>query len=150
MERGEGLSQRGHRRTVARVGASLHELHVVVAEPPEELLGPLLPFTTEEVWHWWQDGSVHLASWPTPPTAQGVVAVLHATSSVLVAVRRAKTEAKVSQRAAVERCTVSAPADVLAALVHGASDLRDAGSIAVLATVEAAELSVDVVLAPTP
>ena len=138
----KGRAYSGNGSAVAALREALSALH--------RLFAPFLPFTTEEVWHWWQDGSVHLASWPTPPTAQGVVAVLDATSSVLVAVRRAKTEAKVSQRAAVERCTVSAPADVLAALVHGASDLRDAGSIAVLATVEAAELSVDVVLAPTP
>jgi len=54
----------------------------------------------------------------------------------------------VSQRAVVERCTVAAPAELLAALVHGTADLRDAGSIVELVTAEAAELTVDVVLAP--
>jgi valyl-tRNA synthetase len=47
----------------------------------------------------------------------------------LALIRRAKTEAKVSQRAAVASAVVSAPAATIAAVRAGWSDIADAGSV---------------------
>jgi valyl-tRNA synthetase len=113
------------------------------------LFAPILPYVTEEVWSWWQEGSVHRAPWPVTGELPGggAPAVLAATSDVLRQVRRAKSAAKVSMRAEVEH-----------AAIRGAStrdlaetDLRAAGRIADLRleTVPEEGFTVDVVLAVT-
>ena len=113
------------------------------------LFAPFLPFVTEEVWSWWRTGSVHRSPWPTVAevAAGGDPAVLDTVAGVLAAVRRAKTSAKRSMRAAVDTCTVTGDAALAAHLAAAASDLRDAGGITDLVVVEGTEPSVDVVLA---
>ncbi len=115
------------------------------------LFAPVLPFVTEEVWSWWQGGSVHRSPWPAAAElpAGGDPAVVPAVATALAGVRKAKSDAKVSMRADVSSATVTAPAAQLPLLEAGRGDLTDAGRIASL-TVVAGEgpLSVDVVLAP--
>jgi valyl-tRNA synthetase len=116
------------------------------------LFAPIQPFVTEEVWRWWHEGSIHRADWPSAGEmtvgAEGDPSVLDAVSEVLAHVRRAKTEAKVSQRSAVEQLTVTAPPDLLAALRAGVDDLRDAQGVAKVVTHEAdTTVLVEVVLA---
>jgi valyl-tRNA synthetase len=115
------------------------------------LFAPVLPFVTEEVWSWWQTGSVHRASWPVAAElpADGDPAVVTAAAEVLAAVRKAKSDAKQSMRADVETATVTAPADRGALVEAARADLAAAGRIADL-VVAAGEgpLAVTVVLAP--
>ncbi|WP_020579311.1 valine--tRNA ligase [Actinopolymorpha alba] len=97
------------------------------------LFAPVLPFVTEEVWSWWQDGSIHRAPWPTPEeiaSAAGDPALLRATSTVLGAVRAAKSERKLSMRAELTRVVVRGCQADLDALAPAADDLRAAGRIA--------------------
>ena len=66
---------------------------------------------------------------------------------MLARVRRAKTEAKVSQRAEVASLTVEGPAALLAQLDTARADLLEAGSVRQLIVATADELRCDVSLA---
>ncbi|MFN5604735.1 MAG: valine--tRNA ligase, partial [Actinomycetes bacterium] len=111
-----------------------------------------IPFTTETVWRWWQSGSVHRASWPTVAELGdgGDAALLGPIGEVLALVRRAKTEAKTSQKTAVASAEVTGSSSELAAVTTGRADLSEAGSVQAWSLVEGAgPLSVTVVLAPS-
>ncbi len=116
----------------ASARSSLHRALSIL----QRLLAPMLPFATEEVWSWWQSGSIHLANWPTTQeTLADFVAsvdassLLDATCVVLAAVRRAKTEAKVSQRTEVSQLVVTAPPATIDLLKANFLDLRNAGAL---------------------
>jgi valyl-tRNA synthetase len=97
------------------------------------LFAPFLPFVTEEVWSWWKEGSVHLTSWPEVEELEGVTGdpgVLEVTSDVLTAVRRVKSDAKVSMRAELEPIRVSLAADQIEQLRMSESDLKAAAGTA--------------------
>lgn len=120
------------------------------------LFAPFLPFVTEEVWSWWQDGSVHLSQWPTveefgATATAGDPHVLIETSAVLGAIRKTKSEAKVSMRAEVESATVSGPDTKVRAAQMAATDIKGAGRVAELTfTADASdEVSVAVKLTET-
>jgi valyl-tRNA synthetase len=73
------------------------------------LFAPFLPFVTEEVWSWWQPGSVHRASWPASAevlqSIGGVdgnaLAVREATQAALADVRRIKSILKKPVKAVI-------------------------------------------------
>jgi valyl-tRNA synthetase len=124
----------------------------------QRLFAPFLPFVCEEVWSWWQRGSVHRAPWPDVAELLAVVAgagerdaeredmALDVTADVLREVRKAKSEARRPMRAPIERLLVCDTAERLRALELGASDLVQAGSIERIDTAPGEELSVEVEL----
>ncbi|MEN3314934.1 MAG: valyl-tRNA synthetase [Acidimicrobiaceae bacterium] len=116
------------------------------------LFAPFLPYVTDEVWSWWNDGSVHRAPWPEPgalraAAGDGDPLVLEVAAAVLGEVRKAKTSARTSMRAEVERVVVRDTAPRLAALARAAADVGDAGRVSDMVTEQAEEFSVDVTLA---
>ena len=67
------------------------------------LLAPFVPFVTEEVWSWWQDGSVHRAAWPEAAwireqAGPGDDAVLSAAAAAIAAIRKAKSQARLPMK----------------------------------------------------
>jgi valyl-tRNA synthetase len=118
------------------------------------LLAPVLPFVTEEVWSWWQDGSIHTAAWPTvgelpvgDASGGNPESVLEVTAAVLGQIRREKTTAKRSMRSQVALLTVTDSAARIAALRLAEDDLADAGGVLSLQTVVADEPSIAIELA---
>jgi valyl-tRNA synthetase len=126
----------------------------------QRLFAPFLPFVCEEVWSWWQPGSIHQAGWPDARELADALAgeqanereerALELAADVLREVRKAKSQARRPMRAPVARAVVHDTAERLAALELAIEDLRPAGSIDVVATVEvddAEQFAVDVELA---
>ncbi|MCR2763760.1 valine--tRNA ligase [Microbacterium sp. zg.B48] len=106
------------------------------------LFAPVLAFATEEAWSWFNDGSVHTAPWPEPLGIQGDPAVLTVVGDALIGIRRAKTEAKASQKTPVTRMTIGAPADTVALLQLAEGDLKAVGRIAEITYADAETIAV--------
>src|SRR6185369_16618822 len=102
------------------------------------LLAPFLVFVTEEVWSWWQQGSIHQASWPTRQEIESLVpagspAVRDADQQtyewavdVLSEIRRQRSEAKQPLRVPITRVTITAEPEIAALMPHVEADLKAA------------------------
>jgi valyl-tRNA synthetase len=107
------------------------------------LLAPFIPFATEEVWSWTHEGSVHGAEWPEASLDSEPTGLRALVSEALIGIRRAKTDAKASQKTVATSATITGPA----LLAQAAGDLAAVGRIRDLTVVEGAEVLVtDIVL----
>lgn len=119
-----------------------------------QLFAPFLPYVTEEVWSWFEEGSVHRSTWPSATDIRSWtsetddVGLLLTAGQVLSAIRKVKTAAQVSMKAEVGTVHIVGPDAVRAGLEAVEGDLRNAGVISGPITFGAGdELLVEAVLA---
>jgi len=97
------------------------------------LFAPFIPFVTEEVWSWWQEGSIHLTTWPQAQevlTNQAIgIEALNNVTWILGEVRKVKTENKQSMKAEVKSLEVWAKTEVIDQVKAAQKDLLAAGNV---------------------
>ena len=109
------------------------------------LLAPFLPYATEEVWSWTHQGSIHTAAWPTVSewaSVEGDRRLLDVASAAIGAVRKAKTDAKLSLRTEIPSAVLAAPAALTSQVKRFEADIRAAGRLGAIEYAEADELEV--------
>jgi valyl-tRNA synthetase len=102
------------------------------------LFAPFLPFVTDEVWSWWQSGSIHKASWPTSDELLTRIADNHESTrqaderayrwatDVMFEVRKQRSEAKQPLKVPITSVLVKADEGTLALMPMVEADLRSA------------------------
>ena len=110
------------------------------------LLAPFLPFVTEEVWSWWQAGSVHHAGWPTAGELESQLAdnsdaakqadldAYEWATIVLFEVRKHRSEAKQPLKVPITKVTITASEKSVVLMPLVEADLRAALRVQVFDT----------------
>ena len=127
----ELVKERSRRDDAA--GRSARSAFVLALSVQLRLLAPFLPYVTEEVWSWWQEGSIHRAAWPVNDvdltTDNHDPALLGSAASVLADIRGAKSTAKVSQKTEISSLTISATKAQLDHVRLAIADVLAAGRV---------------------
>jgi valyl-tRNA synthetase len=112
-----------------------------------KLFAPFLPFVTEEVWSWNNEGSIHTSAWPQADALRafgGNANVVAPAAEVLSQLRKVKSEAKVSMKAGLNNAVISGPAEALELIKLTEADLAAAGRVEGGFTYSVAEGNIEV------
>ena len=139
----------------AEGAASANSAMLVALSTLLRLFAPYLPFVTEEVWSWWQPGSVHRAAWPTADEVvapvggrdASAVAVRDATQTALADVRRIKSMLKKPVKAVIAKAVLPAAYE---GLKPAARDFQAATHIRELTFADVAEPRLEFAEEPAP
>lgn len=132
--------------TTAQVGSAVLALREALSVMVR-LFAPFIPYAAEEVWSWWQAGSVHLAPWPTDSELSHYENsdLYELASAALILVRKTKSDAKLSMKAEITKATLSGPEE----LKYIQGDLMAVGKISNL-KIQTGELAIsEVEFAPS-
>ncbi|HET9872936.1 MAG TPA: valine--tRNA ligase [Propionibacteriaceae bacterium] len=151
----ELVKERAYGAQGPEAAASAQAALAVALDAVLRLFAPIMPFVTEEVWSWWKQGSIHHVGWPsvTEVGPNGDATLLGDVAAVLIAIRAAKSSAKVSMKTEVRSAEVYGAAEALDRLQGAEADLRAVGRITgtLIWTEADGPLTVDVRLAePEP
>jgi len=133
LVKGRRYGEQGEAAAASANTALLAALSVML-----RLFAPFLPFVTEEVWSWWQEGSVHRASWPTAEEVGRLVpqhsnarheqdqAIYDWAATVLFEVRKQRSEAKQPVKVPITKVTITADAASFVLMPEVEADLKAA------------------------
>jgi valyl-tRNA synthetase len=129
----ELVKERAYAEDGGAATASARAALAIALQVQLRLLAPFLPYVTEEVWSWWQEGSIHRAPWPVGPdlgaAAAADPAMIDAVATALGGIRGAKSQAKVGMRTPVARVEVRGPQALVDFVRAAESDLCKAGKV---------------------
>lgn len=110
------------------------------------LFAPFLPFVCEEVWQFWDCGSIHNASWPQEGAAADAASesLLSNISALLSAIRKAKSAASQPMKAPVARVELVDRAEPLALIKSASQDVIEAGQVEEMLFIEGMEQQINV------
>ncbi|MCL1800122.1 MAG: valine--tRNA ligase [Promicromonosporaceae bacterium] len=117
------------------LAASAQAALALALETMLRLFAPFLPFSTEEVWSWWHDdASIHRAAWPTHGLLRLAAGnadpkVLTDAGHALAALRKIKTEAKVTMKTPVVSATLEVPETAIAGVTVALPDIAAAAKV---------------------